>query len=1014
MDTFLLPPSLSGRRSECVQAVLARTANPEITSVRLARVFGHEALFEWIDTVLFEGEDATPLFESLVLTLSQSEFLTSILEREPKLLVSFTSEKDFTFSSSATIFQQELHKHLRNLKPGEPFKQALTRFKLHEVFRIAVRDITNRAPIEVLCRELSDLADLILQAAYEKVYADTLMTHGIPRYPDGSFVELAILSLGKHGSHELNFSSDLDLILITPCEGKTDLDNRLEACMAWLEIHPYAGYTASLEPTARTRSVDFETFFSELGTRLIELVSDPGNLGLLYRIDMRLRPEGATGPLVRTFESALQYYQNWGQRWERQALLRARPSAGNLALGEALLKELEGFIYRKYVDPLEVDETLHEMRDLRFRSILMAGNDQKTRRRNVKNGPGGIRDIEFLVQAVQNLYGAQFPELRQGTLFEILRRIHQSGLMGEQEFALLINGYGFLRRLEHRVQMDDMQKYHLPPPGSSLEILARGMGYTDGEVLEKDFSQTTEAIHNIFRIVFRTEENEESVSKLLEQTELLPTWREILTGYGFRDPESMFKSLFKLVEDNEAPHLNSKLRRLLKGILPRLLAAVREAPSPDAAWKTFERLSLATPARSTLFSICEENPQFIKSIITIGSASPSMADHLVTNFHRVEELLEQATFEESPPSTDLEKCFQEQCPESRSGPEVLASLRSFRSRRELHIAGRFIMGLTDVTESVRNLSLLANFCLDKCVQHTGFGSAPEMVLLALGKFGGMELGVGSDLDLLILYEDHMQPDSEAAQKTASEMIVEMSRSTQDGKLFEIDMRLRPYGKSSPLVPTIDGALDYYRNEGQTWEKLTLTRMRPIWGDPALITKFRNGLEEWIFDEQNTAEILQEIREMRARIEKEKAEQALKCGPGGLIDIEFLVQAGQIVWGKKIPDICSTGTVVGLQKLFTHGILEELEYDKLYRSHVFLREIENRLSLLTRSANKALPRDPILLEHLTRCLNNARAHSSQLSETLFTTESLVRKEEDTRREVREIFDTLFERRFEKRG
>lgn len=1014
MDTSLLPVSLSGARIQSVQSVLEKTANPDITAVRLARVFGHEELQNWIDTVLFEGEDPTPLFESLALTLSQSEFLTSILEREPGLLVSFESDRDFSFSSSASIFQNQLHRHLQDLKPSEPFKIALTRFKLHEVFRIAVRDITNRAPIEVLCRELSDLADLVLQAAYEKVYADTLMTHGTPRHPDGSFVEMAILSLGKHGSHELNFSSDLDLILITPGEGKTDLENRLEACETWRETHPYARYSTNHEPTARMRSVNFETFFAELGTRLIDLVSDPGHMGLLYRIDMRLRPEGVTGPLVRTFESALQYYQNWGQRWERQALIRARPSAGCLELGAALLKELEGFIYRKYVDPLEVDETLREMRDLRFRSILMAGNDPKARRRNVKNGPGGIRDVEFLVQAVQNLYGAQFPELRQGTLFEVLRRIHQSGLMGEQEYTLLLKGYAFLRRLEHRVQMDDMQKYHLPPPGPNLEILARGMGYPDAADLESHYTQTTEAVHNIFRIVFRTEENEESVSKLLEQTELTPSWREILAGYGFREPEILFKSLFKLAEDKEAPHLNSKLRRLLKGILPRLLAGMREAPSPDAAWKTFERLSLATPARSTLFSLCEENPQFIRAITTIGSASPSMADQLVINLHRVEEILEQATFEPSLPGTNLEQYFQEQYSQEKSGTAVLAKLRNFQTRCELHTAGRFIMGLADVTRSVHDLSLLANFCLEKCIMNTGFGSAPEMVLLALGKFGGMELGFGSDLDLLILYDDRQQADSEAAQKTASELVVEMSRSTADGKLFEIDMRLRPHGKSSPLVPTIEGALDYYHREGQTWEKLAMTRMRPVWGDPALVQRFKSGLEEWIFDDEQIEGILREIREMRARIEKEKAEQALKCGPGGLIDIEFLAQAAQIVWGKKNPDIRSQGTSDCLGRLQAHGILDACEFDTLCQSHAFLREIENRLSLLIRSAAKAIPKDPILLEHLTRCMNTARTQASHHTAPLFSPESLVRKEEETRSLVREIFESVFVRKFEKKN
>ena len=1014
MDLSLLPAWLGADQLRSIEVFLAALANPAVTTVRVGRVLQREECREWALKTLFTEGQPLPLLEILCRVLSQSEFLTSILEREPVLLTSFQSERDFQFSSSLSIFEKELHRHLESLQPGDPFKLALTRFKLHEVFRVAVRDIMNYASIETLARELSDLADLVLQAAYEKVYADTLLTHGVPRMPDGSLAELAILSLGKHGSRELNFSSDLDLILLYGGDGKTDLTGQMEAFDEWTGTHLFAAYQAKREVTARTRSLEFEAFFTELGTRLIDLVSDPSVHGLLYRIDMRLRPEGAAGPLVRTLNSAFQYYQNWGQRWERQALLRARPTAGDLKLGARLLKNLEGFIYRKYVDSVEVDETLRDMRELRARSISHAGGDERTRHRNLKNGPGGIRDIEFLVQAIQNLYGAQYPEFRQGNLFEVLRRIRQSGLMSEKDYTLLTEGYGFLRRLEHRIQMDDMQRYHLPSPGGDLETLAVGMGYARGAELEKRLFDTMAAIHTIYQIVFRTHEAEESVGKILDQSELTPQWQEILLSYGIREPEALFRSLPKLIEDPDAPHLNSKLRRLLKALLPRLFTVVRDSPEPGLAWRTFERLSLATPARASFYSLAGENHHLLGLLLTIAAASPYLADFLVSSFSRDDDLRGWSSLEGKAHDEDLEEEFEVQASERANGETCLPCLRNFRARRGIQIGGRFVLGTSSLIEATHEVSHLADFCLRRCIEQTRFGKAPEMAVLALGKFGSMELGFGSDLDLLILYDDTLQPDSEAAQKIASDLVGEMSKQTEDGRLFEIDMRLRPHGKSAPLVPAVEGALDYYRREGQTWERLMLTRARVVWGSEDLRQHIQAGLAGWVYGQRADEGVLTEVREMRARIEKEKPDQPLKCGPGGLLDVEFLTQAAQLVWGQDHPEVRCPGILATLHQLTRIGILSPAEEHSLEEGYLFLREIENRLTLLATKGAKGIPKDPELREHLARCMNLAhRGHSGHKAK-VFTPELLTARNEKCQTEIREVYEAVYARGFVRLG
>ncbi|MCA9444603.1 MAG: hypothetical protein KC964_27705, partial [Candidatus Omnitrophica bacterium] len=276
VDLSSLPTVFTETRKKAVAELLEEFPDPRLGTVRLSRVLQTDTAQLWADTSLFEGDATLPFLRSLCSVLSQSEFLTSILERDPDLLISFRSDEDFSRSSGRPVFEEELNRHLELLEPGEPFQKGLARFKLHEIFRIAVRDITNRASIEVLAKELSDVADIILEAAYEKAYSETLKSLGAPYLPEGRLAEMVILSMGKHGSRELNFSSDLDLIFVHEGTGDTDLDRRREAYEGWLESHSFARYLSNEEMKARTRTVDFERFFTELGTNLIEMLSEVG------------------------------------------------------------------------------------------------------------------------------------------------------------------------------------------------------------------------------------------------------------------------------------------------------------------------------------------------------------------------------------------------------------------------------------------------------------------------------------------------------------------------------------------------------------------------------------------------------------------------------------------------------------------------------------------------------------------------------------------------------------------
>jgi glutamate-ammonia-ligase adenylyltransferase len=1003
------PPFNSARR-KAARLVLDRFTDPAQVAVRVRRLFHSEESIDWAEKALFQGDRPLPLLEDLFKTLAESEFLTSILEREPALLTSFESSEDFSFSSGPAVFDKELIRHLKGLGEDEDYRLALSRFRLNEIFRIALRDITEKASIEILARELSDLADEILKAAYEKAFAEKILTLGAPIQDDGSCAEMAILSLGKHGSRELNFSSDLDLIFLCEGEGKTRLEGRDKALQDWIADHPCAGYGPLPPMSARTRPVDLENFFTELGVRIIELLSDPGPLGAVYRIDMRLRPDGDSGPLVRSLESAVSYYHNWGERWERQALQRARVCAGSHRIGDIFLSEIEDFLHRKYVDPIEVEETLRQMRTLRFRAIAQAGASPEDRGRNVKNGPGGIRDVEFLVQAVQILYSGQYPELRVGNLFELIRRIRQSGLMNADDFETLSEGYNFLRRLEHRIQMDDLQRYHLPIDPGAKDRLAKGFQLSSGAALEERLSVTMRRVHAIFRVVFRVDEEEVSIADMLDRDNLSDWGRKALAQAGLSDPDAVFKSLKRLAADPEAPHLNSKLRRLLKSILPRLLQIVGSAPSPDSGWLTFERFCLSTPARSTFLSVAQENPQLLELLIQLGSASSHLAEFIQSSPNLIDDLTNRRMFERSFRADNLEEAFRWQ-EGSSEAESILPRLRAFRTRAEVHVAGRFALGLTQIEEGTRELSALAQFCLEKCINEVWRVGSIGMALFGLGKMGGRELGFRSDMDLIVLFDPKLQASSEIPHRLTLKLQREMNLRTHEGRLFEIDLNLRPHGKNSPPVTDVESALEYYRSVGQTWERLMLTRCRPLWGQGVVAKQILARLHEWVFENSADEGVLEEIHAMRKRIEKEKSKQILKAGPGGLLDVEFIAQAGQLRWGVEDPELRTPNTCEAISRYAERGLIDPKESIALLEAYRFLRDTENRLSLLEKPGAAGIPKDEETVNRLVGCLNLAARCAPESEEAAeWSPERLIQEDRGHRRRVREIFEALFQNYF----
>ena len=489
-------------------------------------------------------------------------------------------------------------------KPGsdpEEDLNALRRAHRLEVSRIALHHLEHRSEIISLTEDLSDLADAVLK----RVYAIAMRMHenDYGPQPDGS--AMAVFSLGKHGGQELNFSSDIDLLFVYQAENPTD-------------------------ETAK--------WYDRLAALFGNLLMATTPYGFLYRVDTRLRPEGNRGALVPSFAAVETYYHTFGEAWERQALLKLRPAAGDEKLGKDVAKILEPFTYRKYIDEVEIAETLRGMDRLRRRM----GEHYKVRadrERDIKVRRGGIRDVEFITQAIQILYGGQYPEVRVAGTMEALQRMFESGLMHSSDHETLTEGYTVLRLTEHALQLGEgRQMYQLPAGGKELDRLAWIAGYDDGPALTRNLDEITARIHEVYNAIFGRAEWEDHTSVLIEESTSIEDAAEVLEEFGIRDVNAAQKRLQRFAADPDHAYLQAKTKRRFLAILPRLLTFASEQPSPDRCLQQFERILDGIGSRSSFYDMMKDQPQAIELLTAIAGGSEFLTETLRRNPSLVESL----------------------------------------------------------------------------------------------------------------------------------------------------------------------------------------------------------------------------------------------------------------------------------------------------------------------------------------------------------------------------------------
>ncbi len=827
-----------------------------------------------------------PLGEAALLhLLSASSVSATRLQRDPKLLLWLNRPEICLSRRNRADMSNALRTMGGEAIAADNFR-ALRLWKTREMTRIALREVANVAPLEETTSELSQIAEICIRRVYEHWNVEFRSRFGSPN------AEFAILALGKLGGHELNYSSDVDLIFLYDEEG---------------ELSPRLSY---------------HEFFNRLGEKILETFSTPHSEGLFLRVDLRLRPEGSAGPLARSLESMEHYYGGFGETWERLALIKARGIAGSPELVYEFSRQHQPFIYPKSPTPDLLEEIANIKRRIE-RDVLR----QKDLERNVKLGRGGIREIEFVVQTLQFIHGARHAFLQQPSTLKALRDLAELELIPRNEIIDLDRAYRFLRQVEHRLQIESEQQTHTVPHSvEQVRLLARSLGFTSGE----EFTTTLEHEMVTVRAAFQRVIADAPRSKQTEPD-----------GYKiFANEAQAERTVARILQGPASAHVSPRTRQVFRKLRPLLLEELGKTADPDATLTHFVRFVEAYGLRSLLLELLVTNPKLLELLIKTFDASRFAADLLV----RRPQLLEDITRDEQldhavETATHLQKLRALGKKETS-----LDAVRAYRQTQLLRIILRDVLGLSDLATLFEEQSSLAEACLVAVHEILG---GEELTIIAMGKFGGREITYGADIDVLFVGQS-----SESAQK----LLAALAQPSAEGNLSRIDARLRPDGEKGPLVGALETFESYYRNRAQPWELQALTRARPVSGplQKEFMAVAERAWHSGGQDVDLYARIDEMLE--RIRRERGTGSEFLdfKTGTGGIIEAEFLIQGLQMGRGVFQPNWGQA--VVSLRQQTELSETEALNlkeaYDFLRRCESTLRRQEDKsISTLPSDSNK---------------------------------------------------------------
>lgn len=890
----------------------------------------------------FQNETVT---ETLVKVWYSSQFIAESCSRIPNLLPDLVNSGDLTAVYQSETYQQKL----ATFSPSSEAElmTLLRQFRRREMVRIAWRDLAGWENLKQTLAELSWLADACIQYALDFLYRQACEKRGTPVTHDGTPINIVVLGMGKLGAFELNYSSDIDLIFAYLHDG--ELNDR--------------------------KQTSYGEFFAQICRSLVKVLDAVTVDGFVFRTDIRLRPFGDSGPVIMTFDGMENYYQTQAREWERYAMIKARQVAGDFKHGAQFMAMLKPFVYRKYLDY----GAFEELRSLKAQ--INQENRRKDRLDDVKLGRGGIREIEFIGQAFQLIRGGREPRLQQRGILDILQTLGEMELITAEDARQLTESYYFLRRVENHIQQyQDKQTHDLPKTPEVQQILAFSLDFADWNSFIFKLNQVREQVQAVFDEVFSLSEPEQKSndSQVIwlakaDESELLNQ----LQQHGFQQLETSLKNLTDFKNSNAVKRLTSKGAAVLEKLMPQLIEAMQFVNNPDETFKRILDLFEAVAGRNVYLALLAENPEALAQLVKLSSASLWVCDYLSRYPVLFDELMDTRSLYEPLKKQALAEQLQHQLAkiDTTDEEQVMIILRQFKQHNVLRVAAADIMGVLPLMVVSDYLTYIAETIVEYVVDYTWqvltqkHGCPPDFrtgspnlplqgfAVIGFGKFGGIELGYGSDLDMVFLYnaEDGNALTSGEKPISCVQFFGRLGQKVRhildtkmlSGVLYEVDLRLRPSGNSGLLVSHIKSYEGYLRHEAWTWEHQALVRGRFIAGDKELQTEYEAIRHRILTLPREQEKLKTEVRDMREKMRETLAPKEAGCfdlkqSKGGIVDIEFIVQFGILAQSATYPDLTTyTDNVRLIEGLAAHGFFTAEQAKTLKAAYCHYRDVGHR-------------------------------------------------------------------------
>ena len=891
-----------------------------------------------------------------------SDYLAQVCLRDPPMLARLHTSGLLDRAYGADEMRAALAGALSGVQDEAGLESVLRQFRQREMVRLIWRDLSGLASLDETLDELSELADVCIRQALDRLHDWAVAKSGVPRGSDGKAQRLIVLGMGKLGARELNLSSDIDLIFCFPEHGRTD----------------------------GKRPVENEQFFTRLGRQLIAALSKQTGDGFVFRVDMRLRPFGDSGPLVASYDAMENYYHAQARDWERYAMVKARAITGDSEEIAALMGMLRAFVYRRYID-FSVIESIRDMKRLIENELHKKGMDA-----NIKLGKGGIREIEFIGQAFQLVRGGRERDLQIRPILQVLRRLGDREILPAFAVQELIDAYRFLRLTENRIQAwRDQQDHRLPADAEGRARLAASMGFAGWEPFQRTLNRHRQRVHEQFGHVFAAPQAERPA----QETPLSGAWQAspgdesalaALSQANYRDAAATLAKVHDFRDSVVAKALPQRGRTKLDQLMPSLIEAAAQLKDPDTTLDRLLQLIVAIARRTAYLDLLVENPLALSQLVRLVGESSWVVSQLIRQPLLLDELLDPRRLYSPLRSSELKA-------ELRSLLEALGDddleqemerLRQFSQGNRLRVAAADIVGaiplmvvsdfLTEIAE-VTLQRVQASVWRDLVKKHGRPGGLQAMeegfAIIGYGKLGGIELGYASDLDLVFLHgSSDLNAVTDGARSLSNDvfyvrmgqrLIHMLTTRTPSGLLYEADMRLRPNGNAGQLVVSLNAFEKYQLNDAWTWEHQALVRARPVAGDPAVIARFAAIRHQVLCLARDPDQLRDEVRNMRQKMRdsldrSDATHFHIKQGAGGLVDIEFLVQFAVLRWAHDYPDLTAwTDNARLLESLKDLSLLPEETTEQLWDAYQKYRGVVHRNAL--QEAGSLVPHEELAAE-----------------------------------------------------